>query len=153
MLVKVLTPAFYARKDVKTPVTIAMTVLGLSIPANFLLIPIIGIYSLASVTSAGAWINFALLFAVLYVRGHFRMPGWLVGRVARQLVSAVAMAASLYAVRMVFDGWFFGSVGQRAVGLAALVGTGGVVYFAVAWLIGGIDKEAIADLRRRRASK
>ena len=39
VLVKVLTPAFYARKDVKTPVLIAVVVLVLSIPANFLLIP------------------------------------------------------------------------------------------------------------------
>lgn len=151
VLVKVLTPAFYARKDVKTPVTIAMTVLALSIPANFLLIPRMGIFSLATVTSAGAWVNFALLFGVLYARGHFRMPRWLIGRVVRQLVAALAMAASLYAVRLVFDDWFFGNVGQRAVGLAVLVGTGGAVYFAVAWLIGGIDKEAIANLRRRKA--
>src|SRR5215210_249514 len=53
VLVKVLTPAFYARKDVKTPVMIAVAVLLGGIVANFLLIPRIGIYSLATVTSAG----------------------------------------------------------------------------------------------------
>ena len=42
------------------------------------------------------------------------------------------------------DGW------QRDLGLAALVGIGGLVYFAVAWVIGGIDKEAIATLRRAK---
>ena len=67
VLVKVLTPAFYARKDVKTPVVIAMAILALSIPANFLLIPVIGIYSLALVTSVGAWANFIALFLFLYV--------------------------------------------------------------------------------------
>ena len=44
---------------------------------------------------------------------------------------------------------FFGGVLERVIGLGALVGIGGIVYFAVAWLIGGIDKEAIATLRRR----
>jgi putative peptidoglycan lipid II flippase len=39
VLVKVLTPGFYARKDVRTPVFIAMAILAASIPANFLLIP------------------------------------------------------------------------------------------------------------------
>ena len=82
VLVKVLTPAFYARKDVKTPVTIAMAVLLGGIAANFILIPVMGIYSLATVTSASAWLNFALLFGFLFARGHFRMPGWLVGRLA-----------------------------------------------------------------------
>lgn len=151
VLVKVLTPAFYARKDVKTPVYIAMTILLLSIPANFLLIPEIGIYSLATVTSAGAWINFVLLFAILYVRGHFRMPGWLVSRVARQLVAALAMAAALYGLRTLLSGWFLGSFAERVIGLGLLVGTGAVVYFGVAFLIGGVDREAIASLRRKKA--
>ena len=151
VLVKVLTPAFYARKDVKTPVTIAMTVLALSIPANFLLIPRIGIYSLASVTSASAWINFALLFGILYARGQFRMPGWLVSRVARQMVAALCMAAALFVLRSVLADWFLGSGLQRVIGLGLLVGTGAVIYFGVAFLIGGVDRGAIASLRRRKA--
>ncbi|MEO5972832.1 MAG: lipid II flippase MurJ, partial [Sphingomicrobium sp.] len=151
VLVKVLTPAFYARKNVKTPVKIAMSVLLLSVPANFLLIPHLGIYSLATVTSAGAWINFSLLFGILYANRHFRLPGWLVSRVARQLVAALAMAATLYFLRELLAGFFFGGVIERAVGLGALVGTGALVYFGVALLIGGIDREAIATLRRRRA--
>ena len=153
VLVKVLTPAFYARKDVKTPVLIAVAVLVASIPANFLLIPEIGIYSLAAVTSAGAWVNFLTLFTVLYVRGHFRMPGWLVSRVVKQLIAAIVMAIALFAVRTAFAGWFFGGLIERVVGLAVLVGVGTIVYFAVAFIIGGVDREALASLRRRRAPK
>jgi len=151
VLVKVLTPAFYARKDVKTPVYIAMTILALSIPANFILIPIIGIYSLAIVTSAGAWINFLLLFAILYARGHFRMPAWLVSRVIRQIIAAAAMAGALYFLREALADYFLGNVVERVIGLAALVGIGGFVYFGVAFLIGGVDREALATLRRRKA--
>jgi putative peptidoglycan lipid II flippase len=151
VLVKVLTPAFYARKDVKTPVLIAVAILVLSVPANFLLIPHMGIYSLATVTSTGAWINFLALLAILYARRQFRMPGWLVGRVARQLVAALAMAAVLYVLRESLGGWFFGRAIERAIGLGALVGAGAAVYFGVALLIGGIDRQAIASLRRRKA--
>lgn len=151
VLVKVLTPAFYARKDVKTPVTIAMTVLALSIPANFILIPQIGIYSLATVTSASAWINFVLLFGILYARGQFRMPVWLVSRVARQIVAALCMAGALFVLRSVLADWFLGSAIERVVGLGLLVGTGAVIYFGVAFLIGGVDRQALASLRRRKA--
>ena len=77
------------------------------------------------------------------------MPGWLVGRVAKQLIAALAMAASLYAIRAVAGNLFFGNVIERVVGLGALVGIGGIVYFTVAWFIGGIDREALATLRRR----
>jgi len=109
-----------------------------------------GIYSLATVTSASAWVNFILLFGFLYARGHFRMPGWLFGRLARQMVAALAMAVALYGLRLALDDWFFGSIVQRFLGLAALVGIGGLVYFTIAWLIGGMDKQAIKDLRTRR---
>lgn len=150
VLVKVLTPAFYARKDVKTPVWIAMSILAAGIVANFMLIPVMGIYSLATVTSASAWINFGLLFIILFIRGHFRMPVWLVGRVTKQLVAALAMGASLFAVKQALGDLFFGGVLERVIGLGVLVGTGGIVYFAVAWMIGGIDREAIATLTRRK---
>lgn len=150
VLVKVLTPAFYARKDVKTPVWIAMGILLASIPANFLLIDRIGIYSLAIVTSTGAWLNFTALLAILYARRQFRMPGWLVSRVVRQLVAALAMAAALFLLRSLLGPWFLGSTVERAAGLAILCGTGGLVYFGVALLIGGVDRQAIASLRRRR---
>jgi putative peptidoglycan lipid II flippase len=151
VLVKVLTPAFYARKDVRTPVTIAMAILLGGIVANFILIPVMGIYSLATVTSASAWLNFALLFGFLFARGHFRMPGWLVGRLLRQLAAALAMAGALYFLREALGGWFFGTVVERFLGLAALVGTGAAVYFSVAWMIGGMDRQAIKDLRTRRS--
>ena len=150
VLVKVLTPAFYARKDVKTPVRIAMGVLAAGVVANFILIPVMGIYALATVTSASAWINFALLFGILYARGQFRMPGWLVGArrqaidrragdggdALRDQAASPATCSSAACI-------------ERVIGLGALVGIGGLVYFAVAWVIGGIDREAIATLTRR----
>ena len=151
VLVKVLTPAFYARKDVRTPVVIAMTILILSIPANFLLIPVMGITALATVTSVAAWLNFLFLFAILHRRRQFRMPGWLVNRVARQLIAAIAMGAALFFLREPLAEWFFGSAGRRILGLGILCGTGALVYFGIAFLIGGVDREAIATLRRRRA--
>lgn len=153
VLVKVLTPAFYARKDVKTPVWIAMGVLASGIVANVILIPILGIYSLATVTSAGAWINFILLFVILHLRDQFRMPAWLIGRVSKQLIAALAMGASLYAVKLAAGDLFFGGVLERMIGLAALVGVGAIVYFSVAWIIGGMDRQAIAALRRRAKSE
>ena len=149
VLVKVLTPGFYARKDVKTPVYIAMSILAGSVVANFLLIREIGIYSLPVVTSVGAWLNFILLFAILGVRGHFRLPAWLVSRLARQFVAALLMGGALFVLQRELGDVFTGGFGERAIGLTLIVGTGGLVYFGVAWLIGGIDKGDFKTLFRR----
>jgi putative peptidoglycan lipid II flippase len=91
------------------------------------------------------------LLTILYARGHFRMPTWLVSRVARQLVAALAMAATLYFLREALADLFFGGALERVIGLGALVGAGGLVYFGIAFLIGGVDRDAIASLRRKRA--
>ena len=149
VLVKVLAPGFYARRDVKTPVYVAMAILAASVVANMLLIPVMGIYSLPAVTSAGAWLNFLLLFVMLAARGHFRMPGWLISRVARQLLAAAVMGAALYFLQRQLGDVFTGSIIERAFGLSVIVGTGAALYFGIAWLIGGIDKEDFRTLLRR----
>jgi putative peptidoglycan lipid II flippase len=150
VMIKVLTPGFYARKDMKTPVLVAFTALVIGVTANFILIPIMGIAALATTTAASAWLNALVLYVILARRGHFRFEGWLASRLVRQLLAAAAMAASLYAVQWLLAGRFAGSVGDRLIGVMALVSVGGLVYFAVAWAIGAIDRQAIQVLLRRR---
>jgi putative peptidoglycan lipid II flippase len=150
VLVKVLTPGFYARKDVRTPVRIAMAVLLGSVAANFALIPFMGIYSLATVTAAGAWINFLALYVILRRRGHFRMGSEVRSRLLRQFVAAIVMAAILYFLQRPLGGLLLGDTLRRIVGVGALVGTGILVYFTVAWVIGGMNKDDFLDLVRRK---
>jgi putative peptidoglycan lipid II flippase len=149
VLVKVLTPGFYARKDVKTPVRIAMAIVIGSIVANFLLVPVMGIYALPTVTSVGAWLNFLLLLVILAARGHFKMPRWLLLRVVRQLIAAAAMGAALYFLQSYLGDSFIGSAGRRIVGVGLIVGTGALLYFGIAWVIGGIDRNDFKTLFRR----
>jgi putative peptidoglycan lipid II flippase len=57
VLIKVLAPGFYARKDIKTPVLIAVAMLAVGVALNFLLIPVMGIAALALTTALSAWLN------------------------------------------------------------------------------------------------
>jgi putative peptidoglycan lipid II flippase len=109
-----------------------------------------GIAALAFTTSLSAWINAIILYILLRARGHFRIEPWLWGRIARQLLAAAAMAAALWLVREQLDGFFAGSAGRRLIGVAALVSTGGLVYFAVAWTIGAMDRDDVLILLRRK---
>lgn len=150
VLVKVLTPGFYARKDTKTPVKTAVVVLVVNVALNFILIAYFGVVGLAIATAICAWLNCAMLYAILNRRGYFHIPLALWGRIARQLVAALAMAAALLVLRAELGGLFNGSVGERVAGIGTLVAAGGIVYFGVAWLIGAFDPEMLANLKRRR---
>ena len=92
-----------------------------------------GIYSLATVTSAGAWINFLLLFVILYVRGPFpdARAGWSAGSLG-SWSRRWRWPRRCIGLRELLGEMFFGGLIERVLGLAALVGTGGLVYFGVA---------------------
>ena len=153
VLVKVLTPGFYARQDTATPVKIACIVLVATVVLNFVLIPPFKIAGLASAIAICSWLNCIMLYTVLHRRGHFRIEGWLANRIARQLLAGALMAAALYAIKLSIPGWFTGSAGHRLVGVIALVGGGMAVYFPAVWLLGGVDKEDIQVLLRRRGRR
>src|SRR3546814_3068121 len=55
VLVKVLTPNFFARKDTRTPVYTAAFSLLVTIMLNLVLIPRLGVLSLAIAGAIGAW--------------------------------------------------------------------------------------------------
>lgn len=150
VLVKVITPGFFARKDTRTPVKTAVIVLIVNVILNFILIDLFGVIGLAIATAVCAWLNCIMLYLILRHRGHFRIDLPLWGRLTRQLLAALAMAAVLIALKSQLGGLFNGSVGDRLMGVGALVGTGGVIYFGVAWVIGAFDPEMLAQLKRRR---
>ncbi|HYD37392.1 MAG TPA: lipid II flippase MurJ, partial [Allosphingosinicella sp.] len=150
VLIKVLTPGFFARKDMKSPVIVAAVSLAIGVGLNFALIPVLGIAALALTTSLSAWLNALALYALLRSRGHFRIEPWLWGRLARQLIAALAMAAALYLVREQLEGFFAASAGRRLLAVAALVSVGGLVYFAIAWAIGAMNRDDVLILLRRK---
>jgi putative peptidoglycan lipid II flippase len=150
VLIKVLTPGFYARKDMKTPVVIAVVMLAVGVILNFILIPIMGIAALAFTTAASAWLNAMTLYIILARRGHFHVEGWLAWRLVKQLAAGIAMAAALWATRDALSHLFDASAGERIVGVGALVAVGGIVYFAVAWTIGAMNRDDVLVLLRRK---
>lgn len=150
VLIKILSPGFYARRDMKTPVTIAVATLIGSVLLNFILVPQLGIVALPLSTAIGAWANALLLAGLLHARGHFRVPGWLASRLVRQIIAGAAMGAALWLVQAMLADRFAGSAGDRLLGLGALVGTGGIIYFAVAWVIGAMNRDDILILLRKK---
>jgi putative peptidoglycan lipid II flippase len=153
VLVKVLTPGFYARRDTATPVKVAVVVLVVNVVLNFVLIwgLGLGIGGLAAAVAISSWLNCLILYALLHRRGHFRIQKWLASRLVRQLVAALGMVVALIAVRSALGGWFVGSAGHRLAAVVAIVGAGLIVYFPLVCVLGGTDREELqSPLRRRR---
>ena len=150
VMIKVLAPGFYARKDMKTPVAITLSALALGVAANFIWIDDVGIAILPLTTAGAAWLNALALYVLLVARGHFRIEGWLAVRLGKQLAAALAMGATIWLVGGLLEQYFAGSVGQRLVGTVTLIGAGSLVYFVLAWFSGAMDKEDLLILLRRK---
>jgi putative peptidoglycan lipid II flippase len=150
VMIKVLAPGFFARKDMWTPLWVTVGSLALGVSANFVLVPMFGIASLAATTAGASWINAIALYVILVRRGFFRIESWLVARLAKQLLAAAVMAGAIFFVQSQFAGFFDGSAGQRLLAITAVVAAGSAVYFVIAWFSGAMDREDLLILFRRK---
>lgn len=152
VLVKVLTPGFFARRDTRTPVYTATAALTINIALNLALIPSMGVAGLALAGSIAAWANCAMLYFVLQRRGFFVIEPDLLGRIGRIAVSAAAMGLAIWQLAPLGGAYYGAGAWARVAAILALVGTGAIVYFALAWLTGAIDRSKIAMLTRKQQS-
>lgn len=150
VLVKVLTPNFFARKDTRTPVYTAAVSLLVTVVLNIILVPRIGVIALAIAGAVGAWVNTTLLYIILVRRGFFRLTGRVAGRILRIVLAALVMAAPLWWLMRYFDGWFTGSLGERLLAIAALSAAGLLTYAIAAFALRVLDRETVARLMRRQ---
>jgi putative peptidoglycan lipid II flippase len=150
VVVKVLNPGFFAREDTRTPVWTALVSLIFNVSLNLYVVNRYGIVGLAGATAASATLNCLLLYIILHRRGWFHFTAKLVSRVARQALATGVMAALLWYLMPLMADRYSGSVIERVWSLGVLVGAGGAAFFAAAFVFGALDKDLIAQLRRRR---
>ena len=153
VLIKVLQPAFFSREDMRTPVWVAAGALSVNIALNFWVVPRYGIVGLAGATAFTAWLNVIGLYLVLQLRGWFSITGKLAGRIARQIAATAVMAGVLTYLTPRMEPLWTGGALARVGSLASLVAAGGAAFFAAAFVFGALDKDLIAQLRRRRPAR
>jgi putative peptidoglycan lipid II flippase len=152
VLVKVLTPAFFAREDIKTPVRVAMATMALNIALNLLLMRPLGHIGLALSTSIAAWINVAILAWLLKRRGFFFVDARLKQRAARIFVSGLVMVVVLLGARLQIDAMFAVPGYMRIAALAVLIALGLLVYAVSALATGAARGSDLKAMFRRRRS-
>ncbi|WP_375270477.1 murein biosynthesis integral membrane protein MurJ [Sphingomonas sp.] len=157
VLVKVLTPGFYARADTKTPVRLALWSVGINLVGNLILIPLLGRYGVGQVgpplaTALASTINVASLYVTLARRGHFTLDVQVRRKVPRLAAAAALMGATLLLVTPRIDPYLTGSIVTRGLALAVLVGAGVLVYALACFATGAFRVSDLRSLLRRRAS-
>jgi putative peptidoglycan lipid II flippase len=157
VLIKVFSPAYFARQDTKTPMRFA----GWSLTANTL--GSIGLFFLfrslgwmphlgiAVATTLGGWMNAILLWRGLKRSGHFETDAKLKSTLPRIVLSSVAMGAVLYGMSVLLNPWLEQSTGLavRFSALSLLIGTGALVYFLSAWASGALNVNGLRAAMRR----
>lgn len=158
-LVKVLLPAFYARKDTRTPVRAGVVALLSNMLLNgvFLLMlyrlwapmalkagPLLdglpevpGLHlALGMASAVASYVNLGLLWLGLRRAGIYQpRPGWR-GYLIRLAVACTAMVTLLLLGRWYWPDWTALPVAGRIGRLALLVGAGGLTYMAVLFAAG-----------------
>ncbi|WP_423141931.1 murein biosynthesis integral membrane protein MurJ [Parablastomonas sp. CN1-191] len=152
ILVKVLTPGFYARHDTKTPVRFAMASMAVNLVLNLALIRPLAHMGPPLATAIASTVNVALLYATLTRRGHFAPDARLRRRAPRLFAAALVMGAVLWAMQGLLTPYLHGSWWMRGAAMAVLVGAGALVYGLATLALGAFTRDDINLLRRRKAA-
>lgn len=152
VLVKVLTPGFYARQDTRTPVRYAMWSVGVNIVANIVLIPLLGHVGPPLATALASTVNVAMLYRTLRKRGHFAVDAQLRRRLPRLALAALLMGAAVFGLESLLDPYLIGPIAMRYAALVVLVGTGCAIYGLACFVTGAFRVADVKALIRRRST-
>jgi len=138
VLIKVFSPAFFAREDTKTPMYYAGAGLVVNVAVSLALFPVLGHVGIAIATTISGWVNALLLLGTLYRRGFFETDAALRRRGPKILLSSIIMGAALVGAQTAMTGMFapVNGLSMQFAALAALV-IGGVFIFGLAAQITG----------------
>ncbi|HEV2504815.1 MAG TPA: murein biosynthesis integral membrane protein MurJ [Mesorhizobium sp.] len=155
VLIKAFTPGYFAREDTRTPMIFAAISVVVNVAVALTLFPSMGAPGIAVASAVAGWLNAVMLLAVLIRRGHWGRDIPLLKRIPRLVLAAALMGVALYCGAH----WFAAELSStshlatKAITLTALCAAGAVIYFVVAFAIGGADLGMIRRNIKRGGAK
>lgn len=158
VMIKVFSPAYFAREDTKTPMryaAISLTANTLGSIALFFIFRSWGIMpqlGIAIVTTAGGWLNAWLLWRTLVRRREFAGDARLSRNLILIMIASAGMAIVLFVATKFLADWLSPSNGflSQAAGLSALVGGGLLAYGIFVLATGVLSISQLRNLLRGR---
>ncbi len=158
VLIKVFSPAYFAREDTRTPMiyaTISLTANTIGSVALFFLfqylswMPHLGI---AVATTLGGFLNAGMLYVTLARHGHFIADQRLKRTLPRIVISSAIMGVVLWAVATALEGKFKPPTPEleRAISLLVLCGAGFIAYVVAVFATGALDAKQLRRFLSRK---
>ena len=132
---KIIAPAFYARKDIRTPVKAAFMSLVVVQLINCVSVPFLSHAGLALSVGLGSVVNAGTLLVILRKRGIYSpCAGWFKA-ILRIALASLLMGGAVWWVQMDVD-WTALRWTYRAAGVLGLVAGAAVLYFGALYALG-----------------
>ena len=150
VLVKALTPAFYAREDTATPFRYAIISMVVNTILSVVLFQVMAFAGIALGTVLASWLNIGMLSFRLHKRGHLAVDTRLRARLPRILISSLLMGFAVSALAWPLAPLLSGRLYLQAAAIIILVLVGLIVFGALALLTGGTSAAEFRALLRGR---
>ena len=150
VLVKALTPGFFARQDTRTPLYVGIVSIVFNAVVNtaFLFYTSLDQVGIALATTLSAWLNTLWLAAILRRREHWIPDGRLISRFVRMMCASAGMAAALWFGLMPLKAALSHADLAGVAALTAICALGGVAYGLLALALRIVNLTDLRFLRR-----
>jgi putative peptidoglycan lipid II flippase len=152
VLVKALTPGFFAREDTRSPLYIAVAAIAANIALNlaFLYGTTLAQAGIALASSLSGWLNAVLLATVLRRQAHWVPDQRLMSRSIRMLAATLGMSAILWLSHAMLMPLLARANVEGVITLAGVCGLGAVAYGALGALLGVVRFSELRFVVRRQ---
>ncbi|MFC1659426.1 murein biosynthesis integral membrane protein MurJ [Pseudomonadota bacterium] len=133
IMAKIFTPAFFAEKDTKTPMKIAMICLVINASLNIAFIKPFGYVGIAMATVISSFFNVSLLISILKKRKLIKLGDYFFNDLIKIFYSCIIMLISLIFMqnKILPVITLYSYELKKTVDLMLLVTSGGIIYFSI----------------------
>jgi putative peptidoglycan lipid II flippase len=149
VLVKLLTPPFFAVGDTSTPFRVALVSIAINLALNLAFMRPLQHLGPALASSISSWINIAVLAVLLHRRGLMQWDARLKRAVPLMAAAGLLMVGAVWLAREAIYAPLAGASITRLIGLCAMIGIGLAVYGLVGQVIGAFNVRALRPGRWR----
>ena len=149
VLIKALTPGFFARQDTVTPVKIAIVAMVVNVVLALILMQVLSHVGIALATACSAWMNAIILWVILHRRGQFHADARLWNRGIRTIAVSLVMAGALFYAASMLSTYLTGTGLERVAALILLVVFGLALFAVLAHYCGAMKVSELRTMLRR----
>jgi putative peptidoglycan lipid II flippase len=141
VLIKIMTPGFFARHDTATPVKIAVAAMITNLCLTVLLGLVLpfGHVGNACATSIAGWVNALSLMVLLHRRGHFRLDARSRRIVPRIIAASLGMGVLLWLMNELAAPLYASAFIVRSTALLTVIAIAIAAFFVLAVILGAAD--------------